>query len=41
MGKAQVGSGTPENPQYPARPEVKGFSSLEKSQGDKVGSLLP
>jgi hypothetical protein len=46
MGKAQIGTGTKEAPQYPARPEVKGVKAREgadvKSGGKKGSkSLLP
>jgi hypothetical protein len=45
MSKAQVGDGTKENPQYPSRPEVKGFfpagSGTSVAAAQKKGSLLP
>jgi hypothetical protein len=45
-GRAQVGDGTKENPQYPAKNEAKGFSAPAEgnattSTGRKAGSLLP
>jgi hypothetical protein len=41
MGKAQVGTGTPESPQYPARVEVGSFYSLANSEAPSSASLLP
>jgi hypothetical protein len=45
-GKAQIGDGTKENPQYPAKVEARGFSApaagnATSSSGRKAGSLLP
>lgn len=44
-GKAQVGTGTPQDPQYPARIEAKSFFAYDGKSSPaaqaKAGSLLP